>query len=505
MLMIYFALLYLGLLLVALPNYGIFRDELYYIACSENLSFGYVDHPPLAMFLLKLIRLTLGESLLAIRLLPALAGALFVFMTGIITRELGGKKFSLLLATAAAFAPIGNFVIFHFYSMNFLDLLFWQIIVFCVIRVIKTEDPRYWLIFGLAAGLGLQNKISVLFLGFGLLVGLFLTKERKQLARKEFWIGGLTAGLLFLPYILWNITHGWAHLEFIRNAKAYKMAAVSPLQFLVQQLLYNNPATLLIWLAGLGYFFFHKDGRKYRVFGWMFLSLWILYTLQQAKVYYLAGGYPILFSGGAVLISGWIAKKGWTWLKPLILTAILVPTFIYAPLTLPILPVEKIVSYQRTLGFEPLTNENHDVGPLSQHYADMFGWEKMVATVAEVYRKLTPEEQTKCYIYVRNYGEAGAIDFFGGRYGLPKAACSHNSYWLWGPGESTGEVGIIFGVGHNVQTSLDDLAGHFEEVELGAVFSCAYCMPYENNRPIFICRGMKGSLQEIWAGEKHYN
>ena len=498
-------LLYLVLLLVVVQRYGYFRDELYYMACSDHPAFGYVDHPPLAMLLLKLVRMTLGGSLLALRLLPALSGAAFVFLTGLITRELGGKRFAILLASTAALAPIRNFFLFHIYSMNFLDLLFWQALILIVIRIIKTNNPRYWLLFGLLAGLGLQNKISILILCFGIVAGLLLTPLRKYLADKHLWLGGVTAGVLFLPYILWNMSNDWAHLEFIRNAKAFKMAAVSPVEFLTGQILYNNPATLLLWLAGLGYFFFYKPAREYRLFGWMFLTIYILFTVQQAKDYYFAGGYPILFAGGAVLIGTWIQSRGWKWIKPVLLAGILIPTLFSSPFTWPILSVDQTIAFHKALGMSPETSERKEVGPLSQHYADQFGWPDMVATVAEVFQKLSPEEQRQCFIYVRNYGQAGAIDFFGEAYGLPKAACTHNSYWLWGPGDVSTEVGIIFGSSHDIEESLDDLRPDFDSVELGAVFTCTYCMPYENNRPIIICRGMKASLQEIWAREKHYN
>jgi hypothetical protein len=498
-------LLYFVVLLVVIQRFGYFRDELYYIACSEHLSFGYVDHPPLAMLLLKLVRTILGDSLPALRILPALSGAVFVYLTGLIARELGGNRFSILLATVAASAPIGNLFIFHIYSMNFLDLLFWQALILIVIRLIKTGNPRYWLVFGLTAGLGLQNKISILVLCFGVAAGLLLTPLRKYLADKHLWLGGVTTGLLFLPYILWNMSNDWAHLEFIRNARAFKMAAVSPLEFLTGQILFNNPATLILWLAGLGFFLFYRPARQFRIFGWMFLSIFVLFTVQQAKDYYLAGGYPILFAGGAVLIGTWAQSRGLRWLKPVLLAFILIPTLFFSPFTLPILSVEKTIAFHDMLGMSPETAERKEVGTLSQHYADQFGWPEMVAAVANAFEKLSPDEQKECFIYVRNYGQAGAIDFFGDAYGLPKATSGHNSYWLWGPGDISTKVGIIFGMSHDVEESLEDLRQYFESVELGAVFTCTYCMPYENNRPIIICRGMKASLQEIWAQEKHYN
>lgn len=505
MLMAYVAGLSLVLHLIAIANFGFFRDEFYYIACSEHLDFGYVDQPPLSILILKGIRLLLGDSVTAIRILPILTGAALVFMAGILAKELGGRKFAVLLASLAAFASIGNFFLFHIYSMNYLDILLWQVIIWTVIRIIKTQNSKLWLLFGLLAGLGLQNKISVLFLGFGILVGAILTQERKHLTSRHLWLGGGLALLLFSPYVIWNWIHSWPHLEFIRNARAFKMAEVSPLDFFFGQVLYHNPATLLLWMAGLWYFFFHKQGKQFRLFGWMFITIYVLFTIQQAKDYYLAGGYPILLAGGAVLVGNAVQKQGWRWAQPVLVVFILIPTLVFCPMTLPILSVEKTITHMQNLGIAPSTGERHELSALPQHFADMFGWDKMVATVAEAFQKLTPEEKEVCYIYVRNYGEAGAIDLLGRTYGLPNASCTHNNYWLWGPQAESNEVGIIFGFSQDIQASYDDLSQYFEKVELAGIFTCTYCMPYENNRPIFICRNMKGSLQDIWQQQKNYN
>lgn len=501
----YIALLNFAMHLIAIKGFGYFRDELYYIACSNHLDLGYVDQPPLSILLLKLVRLVFGDSLIAIRILPVLGSAFIVFFTGLIAKELGGKKFALILASIAAFAPIGNFFFFSIYSMNFLDFLFWQSAIYTVIKIIKTDNPKYWLLFGLIVGLGLENKISVLFLCCGIVTGILLTKKRKFLKSKYLWLGVAISGLLFLPYVLWNTTHDWATLEFMHNAKTLKMADVSPLGFLTGQILYNNPPTLIIWLAGLIFFFFNKEGKKYSLFGWMFLSIYILFTLQEAKDYYLAPAYPILFAGGAVQFERWLRKKNWNWLKPLMVVSILVPTLILCPMTLPIFPVEKTVSYIQSLGIESSPGERHEMGVLPQHFADMHGWEDMVATVAQTYRKLPKEDQSQCIIFVRNYGEAGAIDFFGKKYDLPKATCSHNNYWLWGPPkDKTIDVAIIFGTSRNLKSSYEDLTTYFGEVKHAATFQCTYCMPYENNRPIFICRGFNVTIQDIWESQKHY-
>lgn len=491
--------------LFALRGYGYFRDELYYIACSDHLAFGYVDQPPFSIFLLKGIRLIFGDSLVAIRMLPVLGGAMVIFMTGKLAKELGGRGFGVILAAIAAFAPIGNLFEFNYYSMNFLDHLFWLSCFFLLVRIIKTENPKIWILFGIIAGLGLQNKISILFLLFGMGVGLLFTSQRRQLKYWQFWAGmGITL-LLFLPYVIWNAVHGWPTLEFIHNAREYKMSAVSPVGFFIGQLLHQNPATLIVWLAGLGYFFFHREARPYRLFGWLFLSVYVLFTVQEAKAYYLAGGYPILFAGGAILIGHLLERPRLRWLKPVLMAFLLIPTLVLCPMALPVFSTEKMIVYLESVGIQSDSGERHEMGVLPQHYADMHGWEEMAATVAEVYGRLSPEEQSKCFIFLRNYGEAGAIDFFGKAYGLPPAVCGHNNYWLWGPGDPSANVGIIIGDSHDVQESFEDLQSHFEEVVFGATFECRYCMPYEDNLHFFICRGMRSFLEEIWPGQKHFN
>ena len=219
-------------------QFGIFRDELYYIACSDHLAFGYVDQPPFSILLLKGVRIALGDSLFALRLLPILAGGLFILLTAQMAKELGGNKFARILAALAAFAALGNYFSFHTYSMNFLDILFWQVLILLLIRIVKTGDQKLWIVFGLVAGLGLQNKISILFLLFGMGVGLILTSHRKHFRSRYFWMGAGLAALIFLPYLVWNAVHDWPTLEFIHNARTFKMASVTPLSFFLGQFLH---------------------------------------------------------------------------------------------------------------------------------------------------------------------------------------------------------------------------------------------------------------------------
>lgn len=174
------------------------------------------------------------------------------------------------------------------------------------------------------------------------------------------------------------------------------------------------------------------------------------------------------------------------------------------PFALPVLPVEKFIRYERILGMTPKAEERSALGALPQDYADQFGWEEMVKTVAEIYHGLPKAEQDSCVIYVRNYGEAAAIDFFGKRYGLPNALCAHNSYWYWGPGTKTGNIAIIFGNTLDARASLENLRAAYRQVELAATTKCDYCMPFENDRAIFICRGMRTTFQDIWPRERFF-
>ena len=494
----YIAGIKLILQLAAINGYGFFRDEFYYIACSQNPAFGYVDHPPLAMLLLRGIRAVLGDSIFAMRIVPALCGFLFVFMTGLIARELGGKKFAVVLASAAALAPVGNFFMHFYYSMNAWDHLFWLGCVYVLIKIVKTGNNRLWLLFGLLVGLGLQNKISILFLGFGLAVGFLLTPARKHLKSKYLWMGLFMALLIFSPFIIWNMNNDWAHLEFMNNAQTYKNYAVLPGEFLFGQILYNNPVTLPIWVVGILFLLFNREAQKYRFFGWMFLSLFILFMLQHAKDYYLSGAYPIVFAAGGVQFERWLSRVRWGGIKTVLVASVMICVIMFAPMALPILPVETYIDYANKVGVSGVQGENHEFGVLPQHYADMFGWEEIVVEVARVYNTLSPEEQKECAIFARNYGVAGAVDFLGKKHGLPDAISGHNSYYLWGTREYTGEIVIFMGGSH------EDLLQYFDEVFEAGRTDCGYCMPYENDQPIFICRGIKGPISEFWLKVKSF-
>ena len=499
------ALLHFILHLAAIKGFGYFRDELYYLACSDRLGLGYVDQPALSLVFLRGIRSILGSSRFAIRLLPAIAGALWILGTGAITSLMGGRKWAVVLSSAAAFATTGNFFIFHTYSMNFWDLLFWQACFILLILIIRNQNPKLWITFGIVAGLGLENKISILFLLFGLGIGLLATRERRQLKSLYFWAGMVLAVLLFLPYILWNAKHDWPTLEFMANARMVKNAPVTPLEFFFGQVLYNHPLTLIFWTVGLGALLLSKRLKTCRPFGWLFLSIYFLFTIQEAKDYYLAAAYPVLFAAGGIQWDAWIKGKISRQVKVALVGLIVVTGLLLCPLTLPVLSVETTARFAERLGVAGQTSERHETGSLPQHFADMFGWEEWVKVFTAAWDQLDAADRSDCILFVRNYGEAGAIDFFGPAYGLPGASCTHNQYWFWGPPNWNGSTALIVGERHDIEGSREDLLTHFESVDYAATMRNEWAMPYENGRHVFICRRYRHDFSSLWEGEKHFN
>jgi hypothetical protein len=492
-------------------NYGIFIDELYYVACSEHLDFGYVDHPPMIALATWLARILLGDSLPALRLLPALAGAATVFLAGVVVRVLGGGRYAQLLAgLAVTVCPLYLFMN-TILSMNAFDGLVWTLAAWLVALIIKRGKgietdgyralsvPRLWLLLGLVLGMGLQNKISVLFFGFGLAVGLLLTSERRHLRTPWPWCAGGIALGIFLPHIIWQVAHGWPTLEFIHNASVLKNRPMSVFEFLGAQILEIHPLNFVLLLFGLGFFFVSRAGRPYRLFGWMYLAFFTLLVTRNAKPYYAGPIYPLMLAGGAVAIEQLLERTRRVWPRAAVATILFVGGAALAPMTLPVLPVESFIQYQhRLLGGTLPSSEQKDVGPLPQHFADMFGNEELVALVAEVYRDLPAEERAKCVIFGMAYPQAGAIDFFGPRYDLPKAVSGHNSYWLWGPGEQGGETMIFAGLNQ------EELERMFEEVTLARVFHHPYVMPWRNDFPIYVCRRPHRPLKDLWPELKHF-
>lgn len=479
-------------------RYGYFRDEFDYLACGDHLAWGYVDQPPLLPFLVRVSREVLGESLRSIRFLPALAISLVVVLTGLIAREFGGRRFALgLAAVAILIAPTylsdGSLLV-----TNSLEPLLWMGCVYFAILAIK-RSPRYWLGFGIVAGLGLEEKYSIAIFGFAIVAGLLLTPHRRLLLTRWFWAAGALALLIFVPNLVWNIRNHWPFLELMRNIRATgRDVELSPLQFFLQQILLLHPLTAPIWISGLIGLLLAKRFRNFRLFGWAYLISFVAFVALRGKNYYLAPIYPVLIAAGAVIFEAVIERTRQAWLKPALIVLLLAGGAWLAPIVVPVFSVERFISYLNTLPFKlPRSEHSHEKAALPQHYADQFGWEEMTAMTARAWQRIPVDQRSDCAIFAQNYGQAGAIDFFGPRYGLPKSISGHQTYWLWGPRGYSGNCVIVL---DDKKEVLDQL---FEQVELIGVSDNVYSI--ERQTSVFLCRGAKfGTLQQLWPRIKKW-
>ncbi len=495
---LYIAAAKLVLHLATAGRYGIFRDEMYYLACSHHLAWGYVDHPPMTVFMAWFARHVFGESLLAIRLLPAIAGAALVWLTGKLVREMGGGRFAQALAALAVVVVPIYLVGQAWLTDNAVEPLTWMACVWLVLRAINTGDARSWFWFGVLSGLGFENKYSIAFLLLGLLVGVMLTPERRFLKSKYLWLGVLACAVLSLPNLLWQIRNHFPFLELIHNIRMGNRDVVrGPMAFIANQIVVMHPILFPLWAAGLGWLFFARDGRRYRVLGFAFLATLATFIALKAKYYYVVPVYPMLFAAGAIAFER-VTSVRLRWSRAAYAAVVVVAGALMAPMTLPILPVETFLGYRRAIGMQPPEFEHQQNGPLPQWFADQFGWQEMVEKVAKVYNSLPPEDRAKTAIFSNGWGEAAAVDFYGPRYGLPPAISKHNQYWLWGPRNYTGEIMIILRSDgdneHRVFSSVQD-AGHVEH-------------PYARRDEYFtiwLCRGPKFNLQEVWPKLKTYD
>lgn len=491
-------------------RYGYFRDALYYLACADHLAFGYVDQPPLFPFIAWIARHTLGTSLPALIFWPALAGVARIILVAAFARELGAKRFGVALAAALAATPAVWWVMDHQFAMNTFEPLFWTGCAYGILRMIHTQNPKLWLAFGVIAGLGLENKYSIAIFAFALLLGLLLTQHRKLLFTPWLFVGGAVALLIFLPNLVWNIQHHWPFLELMHNIRVTSKDIVyPPVAYTAQQILMMNPLSFPFWFGGLLFYFFSRNAKSYRSFGWAFLITFAFFLISHGKDYYSAPAYPILLAAGAVAAEHLLSRaprpqaneQPSKWRAPLkricfvwLAMGIAVPL----PQVLPVLPLEAFLRYQSHSALHGKPTERSFVGtPLPQYYADELPWQEQVAAVARVYHSLPPEEQAKTAIFCDNYGQAAAIDFFGPRYGLPKAISGHQSYFLWGPRSYTGEIVILEGV------SESDARQYFASVDAAATVNVPYAYFYET-RPILLCRGLKENLQTLWLRVKNW-
>ncbi len=482
-------------------RYGYFRDEFDYIICGRHLAWGYVDQPPLLPVLSRIFLAIFGESLRSVRLLPALTSAALILLTGVITRELGGKRFAVILSAitiliAGIYLSGGSLLT----SNCDLEVLLWMGCVYFAILAVKRDQPRYWLWFGIVAGIGLQEKYSILVLGFAIVIGLLLTSQRRLLINRWMWLGGLAAFLIFLPNLIWNVENHWPFVELMRNIKANgRDVVLSPWEYFSQQILLIYPGSSFIWITGVIALLVAARFKAYRFLGWAYFVGFTVFVALHGKNYYFAPIYPVYLATGCVVIDDFIDRFRQLWLKPVLVILLLVGGAIFAPLAMPILPVESFIPYMNRLPIKlPHTEHGHERVALPQHYADQFGWNEIVAKTAEAWQKIPPAERADCGIFAQDYGQAGAIDFLGSKYGLPQSLSGHQSWWLWGPRGYSGNCLIVL---DDDQAALEQLFDHVEYEGRSAPNPYAL----ENELSVYICHGSKfGTLAELWPRLKRW-
>jgi len=483
--------------------YGFFIDELYFLACGQRLAWGYVDFPPLTAFQAWSARALFGDSAYAIRLFPALAGGALVLLAASLARELGGGRFAQSLAALSVLMAPVYLAFCSYLSMNSIEPLVWMGCAWLVVRLIKTGDTRLWLWFGLVAGLGLLNKHTVAIFCAALLAGLFFT-DRKLMANRRFFLGGLIAFVVFLPNLVWMARHHFPHLELLANIRRDgRDIDLSLLQFLGLEALFLHPLAVPLWLLGLFGLLVARDLKRFRCLGLAFLGCFAFFAMSHGshKAYYLAPAFPMLLASGAIVLERWIERRqGWGWLRPAYPAALAVTGALLAPTVMPLLSPQAFLRYTERLGIRQPRLENRATNAMPQFFADRFGWPEMVETVARVYNALPPEERARTAIFANDYGQGGAVDFYGPRFGLPKAIGGHLTYWLWGPGRYTGESLIVLG------DEREGVERYFEEVIAVAEVGHSHAMRQEHFT-VFLCRRPKGwtTIAQAWPGLKQWD
>lgn len=480
-------------------NYGIFTDELYFIACGEHLQFGYVDHPPLAPFLTK-ISMLFSKSLYSLHFFPALAGVAIILLTALIARSLGGKHYATSLAAITIFAGPVFLINFGLMSVNPFDILFCTAAGYLVIKILQKPSTKLWIILGIIIGLGLNSKLTMITLAGSLAIGLAISKQRKLYMKPGIYICFGISALMFLPFVIWQINNNLPTLEFIRNVSHGKHVELSPLQFIGKVAFVLNPITLPIWL--IGFFYLFKNPRKIPLtsLGIALVVFFIAYMTNNAKYTYVTPVVPILLAAGSAAIEKWTSFKSANWKRVPVLAIISVFGLMMLPLSVPLLPIDSYASFSEAVNLAEIARlEKNEASKVPQYFADRFGCKELAETVASVYHSLPDSDKVKCGILGFHYSDAGSVDFFGEELGLPKAIGRHNSYWLWGPGPYTGEIILVIvnppGTPHY----------YFKTVEHVATFKYPYGEGLNRIKKIYICRNSIKPLPELWPEFKTYD
>jgi len=462
--------------------YGAHRDEFYYLESGHHLAWGYVDNPPLVPLLYRLSEEAFGHSVLALAVVPALLGGVFVILGALIAADLGGRRAAqVLTALVACLGPI-FLTTSHFLSTVSLDLVFWSLASWLVIRMVRSGDTRLWLVVGVVCGIGLLNKDTMAFWAVAAGVGLLCTPQRALLASRWLAVGVAIALVIFSPNLAWEASHHWATLEFLGNLRKNN-SSTDLVQFAPLQLAIVTIAGTVVWIAALRALGRRAEWRSQRWLAYGYAAAFVVLFALGGKAYYLGSWYLPLVAVGAVVVERYWSRRN----RRLLAVAIVGTGLLTAPLFTPILPTNVVVA----AGFD---TANKDLG-------GMLGWPHVVDQIASVVHGLPAGEGRAAVIFTRDYSEAGAVDFYGPTRGLPSAISGHNTFWLWGyghpvPGAVVVAIGLPSSFVHRYWSSVTQVA------TLGT--SGPPIDPQERGVPIWVCRDQRTSWTALWPSAKDY-
>ena len=478
-------------------GFGYMSDELYFLACAAHPAWGYADLPPLLPWLTWLVTHTLGSSLWAIRVYPAIAAGATVILTGWLAAELGGGKRAVILASLLVFIDPVTFGFGHILSTNALDLPMWLLCVLLLVKLEKGASPRLWLWWGVAAGLALLHKYTLVFLLSALIAGFLLTSWRRWFASRWLWTGVAVLGLIVLPNVIWQARHDFPFLQLQHSFKIHHHnVSLPPLQFLGAQAVLHNPLVWVFALCGL-VFLFLGSMRRFRALAWTFLAFLVLMFALHGRDYYLAAAYPPMFAAGAVAVESWLRNRWWQRAVDAYVFVAAGLTMIALPSVLPILSPSATEEFCKQMFLKRTEPENLPHTAMPSWVSDQFGWKEPVEMVAKYYNSLPPEERARTAILGNFYGQAGAVDHFGPALGLPRAIGGHHTYWLWGPRGYTGES-VIF------MDPWPETWEHCASMTLVGKPETPFARPDEHPA-IYHCRKLDLDISKHWEIFRHYD
>jgi 4-amino-4-deoxy-L-arabinose transferase-like glycosyltransferase len=416
-------------------QYGFHRDELDIIMNARQLDWGYVAYPPITPFIARIGLELFGNSLQGLRLFSALGQGLVMILAGLMARDMGGRCGAQAMAAIAAFiAPVALMAGTLIQYMAF-DYVWWVMVAFFTVRLLATDDARYWLGIGASIGLGMQTKYTMVFWVAGLVVAVLLTPARKYLRSKWLWLGAALALLIYLPNLLWQLQHGFISLNFLSSIHARDIQWGRADDFLPQQLYgTTNPFTLPLWIAGLAACLFATSMKRFRLLAWMFLTTFALFLVTRGRAYYTAPSYVMLLAAGSAWFDRWLAGRaqnirriGFSVLWGLLAIGSVIGIVLMKPLA----PINSSL-------WKVMSDLNSEI-------VEMVGWQDLTAQVAKIYQSVPDSEKPRTVILAGNYGEAGALDLYGPEYGLPHVISGANSLWYRGYGEPEPETVIAVG------------------------------------------------------------